>query len=49
MAGRVHYYEGQPDDVVLPVFLLHRLGVRDLIVTNAAGGINRASARGTSC
>jgi purine-nucleoside phosphorylase len=43
MAGRVHYYEGRPvDDVVLPVFLLHRLGVRILILTNAAGGVNRA-------
>jgi purine-nucleoside phosphorylase len=42
MAGRVHYYEGRPvDDVVLPVFLLHRLGVRILILTNAAGGVNR--------
>ena len=39
MAGRFHYYEGNPiDDVVLPVFLLHRFGVRTLIVTNAAGG-----------
>ncbi len=43
MAGRFHYYEGPPiDDVVLPVFLLHRLGVRTLVVTNAAGGVNRA-------
>jgi len=43
MAGRVHYYEGHPmQDVVLPIFLLHRLGVRTLVVTNAAGGINRS-------
>ena len=43
MAGRVHYYEGHPlHDVVLPVFLLHRLGVRTLIVTNAAGAVNRS-------
>lgn len=42
MAGRFHYYEGNSmDDVVLPVFLLHRLGVRTLILTNAAGGVNR--------
>jgi purine-nucleoside phosphorylase len=47
MAGRVHYYEGHSmDDVVLPVFLLHRLGVRALILTNAAGGVNRAYAPG---
>jgi purine-nucleoside phosphorylase len=43
MAGRVHYYEGHSiQDVVLPVFLLHRMGVRNLIVTNAAGGVNRS-------
>ena len=43
MAGRVHFYEGHSmDDVVLPLFLLHRAGVRTLIVTNAAGGVNRA-------
>jgi purine-nucleoside phosphorylase len=43
MAGRVHYYEGHPlSDVVLPVFLLHRIGVRTLVVTNAAGGVNRS-------
>ncbi len=40
-AGRFHYYEGlDMDDVVLPVFLLKALGGRNLIVTNAAGGIN---------
>jgi purine-nucleoside phosphorylase len=47
MAGRVHYYEGhEGDDVVVPVFLLHRLGVRTLVVTNAAGGINRSYSPG---
>jgi purine-nucleoside phosphorylase len=47
MAGRIHFYEGHSmDDVVLPVFLLHRLGVRTLIVTNAAGGVNRAYSPG---
>jgi purine-nucleoside phosphorylase len=47
MAGRFHHYEGHPiQDVVLPVLLLHRIGVRTLIVTNAAGGINRDYAPG---
>ena len=47
LAGRFHYYEGHPmDNVVLPVFLLHALGVRTIIVTNASGGINRAFAPG---
>ncbi len=43
MAGRYHYYEGHRiDDVVLPIFLLHRMGVRTLVVTNASGAVNRA-------
>jgi purine-nucleoside phosphorylase len=40
LQGRVHYYEGHPiDQVVFPVRVLGRLGVRVLILTNAAGGI----------
>jgi len=47
LAGRVHAYEGnEPDDVILPAFLLARLGIRTLVVTNAAGGINRSFAPG---
>jgi len=39
--GRFHVYEtGSADDAVLPVFLLHAIGVRTLILTNAAGGIH---------
>ncbi len=45
MAGRFHYYEGHTmDNVVLPVFLLYSLGVRTLILTNAAGAVNRSFA-----
>ena len=41
MQGRVHYYEGYDiTDVVLPVRLLGMLGVKNMILTNAAGGIN---------
>jgi len=44
-SGRFHLYEGHaPSVVALPVRLFHRLGVRTLIVTNAAGGI-RATLR----
>ncbi|MDP7033009.1 MAG: purine-nucleoside phosphorylase [Planctomycetota bacterium] len=40
MAGRFHYYEGYPlERVVYPVRVLGRLGITQLIVTNAAGGI----------
>lgn len=41
MQGRVHYYEGYPmSDVVLPTRLMGLLGIRKLVLTNAAGGIN---------
>jgi purine-nucleoside phosphorylase len=41
MQGRVHFYEGYPiQQVVFPVRVLQVLGVKTLIVTNAAGGLN---------
>lgn len=41
LQGRVHYYEGYSmDQVTLPVRVMQRLGVKTLIVTNAAGAIN---------
>ena len=40
MQGRVHYYEGYtPQEAVLPIRLMIRMGVKALILTNAAGGI----------
>ncbi len=43
MQGRLHYYEGNSlQDVVYPVRVMKLLGIKNLIVTNAAGGINRA-------
>lgn len=48
MAGRSHLYEGHAlDTLVLPVFLLHALGVRTIILTNAAGAINTAYTPGS--
>jgi purine-nucleoside phosphorylase len=39
--GRIHFYEiGSLDRVVFPVIIAHQLGVRKLILTNAAGGLN---------
>ena len=41
MQGRLHLYEGYPiEDVVLPIRVLSCLGVENIIMTNAAGGIN---------
>ena len=41
MVGRAHLYEGvTADRVVFGVRVLGRLGIRSLVVTNAAGGIN---------
>jgi len=42
-SGRVHYYEGyDPAEVTFPVAVLAGLGVENLIITNASGGINNA-------
>ena len=47
MKGRVHFYEGYGlDQVVFPVRVLGRLGVKTLVITNAAGAINPAFAPG---
>ena len=43
LSGRVHYYEGHPmPAVVFPARVLGLLGCRTVIVTNAAGGIDRS-------
>ena len=42
MQGRFHYYEGYSmAQLTLPIRLMHSVGIQTLIVTNAAGGINR--------
>jgi purine-nucleoside phosphorylase len=47
MQGRVHAYEGYPiSDVVFPTRVLAMLGCKSLIVTNAAGGINKTYGQG---
>lgn len=42
LQGRVHFYEGiSIQRAVFPVRVLARLGMETLVVTNAAGGLNR--------
>ncbi len=41
MQGRIHYYEGYGMElVVLPVRVMISVGIRKLVVSNAAGGVN---------
>ena len=47
LQGRAHYYEGYaPEQVVFPVRVLAALGVKQLVLTNAAGAVNTALAPG---
>jgi purine-nucleoside phosphorylase len=47
MQGRVHQYEGySAQQVAFPVRVLTRMGIRAIVVTNAAGGINADYGKG---
>lgn len=50
MQGRLHGYEGNTSqEVAFPVWLMNRLGVDTLIVSNAAGAINETYEVGDLC
>ena len=41
LQGRLHYYEGHPMSLLsMPVRIMAKLGVKTLLLTNAAGGVN---------
>jgi purine-nucleoside phosphorylase len=41
MAGRIHYYEGYTaSEVAFPIRIMKLLGIKTLLISNAAGGMN---------
>ncbi|HEX8473969.1 MAG TPA: purine-nucleoside phosphorylase [Pyrinomonadaceae bacterium] len=48
MQGRFHFYEGYAlEDVTFPIRTLGLLGIKTLVLTNAAGGLNNAFTQGS--
>ena len=47
MQGRFHYYEGYSlTEVTYPIRVMHRLGIKKLLISNAAGALNPTYKKG---
>lgn len=48
MQGRFHYYEGySAKEIVFPIRVLHQLGIKYLLISNAAGTVNPQFKKGS--
>jgi purine-nucleoside phosphorylase len=46
--GRIHLYEGySAHSTCLPIFMAHEMGIKSIILTNAAGGISAKAKQGS--
>ena len=47
MQGRFHYYEGYDmKEITFPIRVMHELGIKQLLISNAAGGVNLSFKKG---
>ena len=46
LKGRVHYYEGNPKSMMVPIYTLKLLGCEAVFITNAAGSLMEAAGPG---
>ncbi len=48
LQGRLHYYEGYPmTQITYPIRVIEALGIKNLVITNAAGSLNEAMSPGS--
>ena len=48
--GRIHFYESNDTaTVAYPIEVAHRMGIEKIIITNAAGGVNKQFVPGDRC
>jgi purine-nucleoside phosphorylase len=46
--GRLHYYEGiELDEVIMPLKIFHKLGIKNIIITNSSGSLRLKNSIGS--